>query len=216
MCVSLSRCCRCSSFPARARLLPVVSGSSSGNLAPVRVCVRECLCVGVCVSKMARTAWVGRCRGGWAREGGRALAGGPRLRGGPGISAAEPVCGSLRHLLLRQPCSWHDQSGGRLNCRAARRGVWGRKPLPAPPQRAACPPAAAACAGERRHRPRRGGRRERWCWAAGAAEGVGVSRESPGNPSRNDASKLGTGLLTSPRCVWGSLFSLAVARPRCL
>lgn len=178
-----------------------------------RACVCASVCVWVCVSKMARTAWGGRCRGGWAREGGRALAGGPRLCGGPGISAAEPVCGSLRHLLLRQPCSRHGRNGGRLNCRAARRGVRGRKPLPAPPQRAVCPPAAAACAAERRHRPLRGGRR---CGAAGAVEGIGVSRESPGNPSCNDASKLGTSHLASPRCVCGSLCSLPIARPRCL
>lgn len=51
VCVPLSHCCRCSACAARARLLPVVSGSGSGNLAPVRVCASVCVseCECVCV-----------------------------------------------------------------------------------------------------------------------------------------------------------------------
>lgn len=69
--------------------------------AGVRGCAgREC----VRVSKMARTAWVGRCRGGWATEkGGRALAGGaPATGGAPGARRGAtalrlpPPCHRLR------------------------------------------------------------------------------------------------------------------------
>lgn len=75
-------------------------------------------------------------------------------------------------------------------------------PVPQPaPKRAACPPAAAAEASSAPGGRGRGGRRRRRCGAAGAADGVGVSRGSPGNPSCSDASKLGTNP-PPPVCVW--------------
>lgn len=42
---------------------------------------------------------------------------------------------------------------------------------------------------------------------------VGVSRESLGNPSYGDASKLGTSRLTSPRCVCVGAFAASLSHP---